>query len=92
MSAEGVLDDTQNQTFQFVVWPTEEPPVVGVLADIDDGDRYLELIGQDNFTLRMNEDATSTGYAWVVPDPESFTCLELIDDNLGDFTTRYQQF
>jgi len=92
LSSEGIVDDTQNQTFEFVVWPTEFPIEVGELADIDAGVRFIELVGQDNFTMRISEMATATGYAWEIPAYDQFNCIELIDDNVGNFTTGYQQF
>jgi hypothetical protein len=41
--------------------------------------------------MRFNEAATLTGYAWEVPNLEQLTCVELQDENVGNFTTGYQQ-
>jgi len=55
---------------------------------LDASDNALTLVGQDYVTLRVAEQATTTGYAWN--DPEVYPCLELQSSNLGDFVTGYK--
>jgi len=74
------------------VWPDVQPVAVGTLADLDAGVTSLDLIGQDEFTLRISEQATATGYEWIVPAEDAFNCITLTNSNSGDFTTGYTQF
>jgi len=45
------------------------------------------LIGQGEFTVRVDEKATPTGFAWDAPDAAAFTCVTVDNMNLGDYTT-----
>jgi len=55
---------------------------------LDGTNNELTLVGQDYVTLRVAEQATTTGYAWE--DPEVYPCLELQSSNHGDFVTGYK--
>jgi len=70
------------------VWPENPPDFVGTLIDLDTGSTGHTEIGQNQFTVRINENATPTGYAWNDP-PQAFECVTLDNTNYGDKITGY---
>jgi hypothetical protein len=80
------------QTFEFVVYPTRKPPVIGELIDVD-------TIRQTEFTFKTGHKATvrasefhHRGFQWAEPDFTGFTCGRMINANFGDFKTGYRQY
>jgi hypothetical protein len=78
---------------EVVVWPTRQPIHIGKLIELDSVPfvRNISVMGDDNFTVRVYENATETGFAWEKP-MHNFTCVELKTSNLGNFTTGYEQW
>lgn len=66
----GAEDSTKTWTFDVVVWPERVPDFIGSLYDLDEGDRTINALGEQQFTVRINEQATETGYAWNAPEYE----------------------
>jgi len=94
MKEDGIaIDAAKKQDYEMVVWPTRQPAAIGQLIELDkEGEKKISLIGQGEFTVRVSEKATDSGYAWNAPDPASFKCVTLDTTNLGDFTTGFQQW
>lgn len=87
-----VGDISVNQTIEWRVYPTEDPPRTGTVFDMDlDTDRDIELKKNTYLTVRMNEAATDHGYAWIEPVHE-FNCVTMVNDNFGDFITGYKNW
>lgn len=83
---------TVNFTVTMKVWPEREAPVNGDLFDLDvNTSRALNLVGQQNLTVRVDERATETGFAWHAP-VHNYSCMELVETNYGNFTTGYYQY
>jgi hypothetical protein len=86
------IDETIEHKFEIVVWPTREPQFAGQLVDLDAGATSVSVIGQGEFTLRVSEKATNTGFAFNAPAVDGFTCVTLDNTNYDDFVTGYQQW
>lgn len=67
-----------DKSIELVVWPTKLPQEDGTLFNLDlvvDSTSQITLVGQDFLTIRVAEQATTTGYAWE--DLLVYPCLEL---------------
>lgn len=90
----GHYNSTWNHTTEFVVWPDMEYDSFvyeGQLVDLDNGTRHINATGNEFITVRINEMATPTGYAWHAPN-HNFSCVDLINTNLGDYKTGVTQW
>lgn len=92
------LIDTANDesTFEFRVFPTEEPPRLGTFFDMDTTpyttaalDRELSAQKGAWILIRANEAATDWGFAWKYPTLPTLNCMDLSDSNYGDMATGY---
>jgi hypothetical protein len=84
------------ETLTFKVYPADEPPILGSLFDLDSSPvREINVNSDGYFTVRANEAATATGYAWENPskeDLQKLQCVTLVDDNYGKMKTGYIQY
>jgi hypothetical protein len=81
----------ESQQWQFVVWPDRPLESMGTVIDIDSDVREVQVQGDEYFTAISHEWATPTGFAWNPPE-HTYTCVDLIDINHGQFSTGYQQW
>jgi len=80
------------EIINFRVYPDTEPPVLGVYFDMDlSVNREMSLQKNGYGTIRANEAATETGYAWEVP-VLTLECVDVVDTNYGDFKTGFIQY
>lgn len=92
VTREAVGLPTTTQDIGFRIYPNTEPPRTGVFFDMDvSSDRSVEINKGGLLTVRMNEAATTHGYAWDVPEPE-LKCVDMLNDNYGNFVTGYHQW
>merc|ERR1712061_282739 len=71
----------------------EEAPISGVFFDMDMSEtREITVQKNGYFTVRVNEAATSNGYAWIAPNLTGTNCVDVVDTNYGNFTTGYIQY
>jgi hypothetical protein len=84
------------ETWQFRVYPSEEPPVLGVYFDMDASlNREISMQKGGYATVRLNEAATAGGYAWDIPTEDAIaalTCVDLLDANYGDYKAGFIQY
>lgn len=74
------------------MYPDAEPPVLGTFFDMDVSmNREVEIMRNAYLTVRVNEAATDHGYAWIAPTLD-LKCVDLVDENYGDFATGYIQY
>lgn len=92
MAAAATTATTATQTFEFVVYPTRVPPVVGDLIDAD-------TTTVTEFTVKTSQKATvrvsemgPRGFQWQEPDFTGFTCGKVLNENFGDFKTGFRQY
>lgn len=88
----GAGDD---RLFKVVVWPDQEPIENGTLLELDTHDKseIISFLPEEEITFRLYENATDDGFIWNSLDGDyQFNCVDLINDNLGDFTTGYSQW
>lgn len=85
--------DASEEVIQFRVYPETEPPVLGVFFDMDVSvNREISMQREGYATVRVNEAATSTGYAWTAPSDatlDALECVDVVDKNYGGLTTGY---
>jgi hypothetical protein len=63
-----------------------------VFFDMDlSTNREISMMKNGYATVRVNEAATDTGYAWVTPTLD-LNCVDVVDTNFGGYTTGYIQY
>jgi hypothetical protein len=92
----GVVDTEDKHVFQVVVWPTRQPEEKGTLIALDGYDlaTTIEMKALEEITVRVTEKAEGDkleGFTWESPKQE-FKCIELLNNNLGDFVTGWEQW
>jgi hypothetical protein len=79
------------------VWPQIEPPVDGslILLEVDEATGTLPAVTINAgafFTTRSSEKTHfPNGFPWVEPT-EVFTCVDVKNNNFGNFVTGYRQW
>jgi len=85
-----------DEVITFKVYPADEPPVLGVLFDLDASvNREISVQSEGYLTIRANEAATAFGYAWETPTENvlaGLQCVDILDQNYGDMNTGYTQY
>lgn len=82
------------KSIELIVWPSTKPKTKGTLIDLDaltSTETSKTFVGQDYITIRVDEKATDTGFAWNELS-KSQPCLTMEDMNYGDFVTGYRQY
>jgi hypothetical protein len=82
--------------FDFAVMPDREPPVQGELIVLDtltwtDGPQSFEMAADAEITVRLIMDATTGQFKWEYPTVD-LTCIDVINENFGDFSTGFRQW
>jgi hypothetical protein len=92
-----LTDETITVTWSFTVWPVIEPPVDGslILLEVDPTTLALPPVAINAgafFTTRSSEkEYFPNGFPWVEPT-EVFTCIDVKNNNFGNFATGYRQW
>jgi len=84
-----------DKNFNVVVWPIREPESQGTLQILDGYDLSvtINLEPEEFITFRIDERATDSDFYWFTPSMSmNFECVDLINNNFGDFTTGYSQW
>ena len=88
------IDNTvADKKFEVVVWPLRSPESEGTMIDLGKHTftDVVKLLPEADVTFRLSEEATDLGFKWEnVEKTDTFTCIDLIDNNLGDFNTEYR--
>lgn len=94
MNESGVVSTTPFKTWSTTVWPSLDPPVEGLLVELDTtSTTTLAVRGGSAITVRTTEWATTTGYKFNdLANDVTFTCLTLTNRNLGNFNVGYKQY
>jgi hypothetical protein len=89
-----MLDEAVKQSFEFRVFPDQEPPVEGILIDADNVATTVFVIPfGTTVTVRASEMNDPRGFAWKVPDVSTLdpACAWVTNENFGDFNAGYHQ-
>jgi hypothetical protein len=81
--------------FSFAVLPVREPPVQGTLITLDElvwtpAPTY-ELEADAEVTVRLLMNSSTGTFKWTLPTEEQ-TCVKVVNENFGDFSTGFEQW
>jgi hypothetical protein len=78
------------QELRVKVWPASEPPVEGILIDLDNltETTFTGKTGT-KATVRASEMLNDNGYAWVWPQGYQWKCVTVLNPKFGEFVTGY---
>jgi len=84
-----------DKKFEVVVWPLRSPESEGTMIDLGKHTftDVVKLLPEADVTFIQIEPRNDLGFKWEnVEKTDTFTCIDLIDNNLGDFNTGYAQW
>jgi hypothetical protein len=86
-------DEKMTIHYEFIVWPLRAPTHEGTLVVLDTLNwaetQVFTVAADELITVRLTE--TEIGFGWEHPTYQ-WKCAEVINDNLGTFTTGYKQW
>jgi hypothetical protein len=86
------VETTPEVKFELKVWPSATPEEKGTLILLDTwmAEDTIAATANEFITVRVVDHPT-TGFTWVRPT-QTWNCVELIDQNYGEYVTGFEQW